>query len=435
MIQVKKTILIPIETISREFDYKIYLSMKLSIFGYRVVLGPKESIWRSLKYYKNFIYIDKGYHKGISEVLFNEIKKNHGIVVSLDEEGAVDFKDNSNLKGRYSQFLIENSSIILFWGINQKNMVVKNLNLKNFKNFAITGHPRFHLLKYKFYNIYKNDVIEISNKFRNFFLINTNFGFGNNLKGDDFAQQNYGTRLKNIKDIIIQDKKKIKIIFELVKSLTENYNNIIVIRPHPEENLDIYNNEFIKNDQVKIIREKSSIPWVMACDACFHIDCTTGIESVMLEKKTISYQSETLDQKFLHHLPISVSSICNSISDVKNILKSDEKIYRKKNAILDEYFSFNKSIDNLINIINKTNTFKISYYQNNYFDNLIYNLKLKIRHLLSFLNRYRLDKSKLKGYSYKLLNLRFIQFKKSSKKFNNCKISKKDNTYIFSSDD
>ena len=42
-----------------------------------------------------------------SEKIYEKIKINNGIIISLDEEGAVDFKDGSTLKNRYSK--------ILFW--------------------------------------------------------------------------------------------------------------------------------------------------------------------------------------------------------------------------------------------------------------------------------------------------------------------------------
>ena len=36
-----KTILIPIETISRELDYKVYLAMLLSTKGFQVLVGKQ----------------------------------------------------------------------------------------------------------------------------------------------------------------------------------------------------------------------------------------------------------------------------------------------------------------------------------------------------------------------------------------------------------
>ena len=51
--------------------------------------------------------MDKGYHAGVSEFMYSKIKKNNGIIINLDEEGAVDFSDNSTLKQRYSKKLLK----------------------------------------------------------------------------------------------------------------------------------------------------------------------------------------------------------------------------------------------------------------------------------------------------------------------------------------
>ena len=44
--------------------------------------------------------------EGISENIYRRIRKRNGIIINLDEEGAVDFKDNSTLKSRYSENML-----------------------------------------------------------------------------------------------------------------------------------------------------------------------------------------------------------------------------------------------------------------------------------------------------------------------------------------
>ena len=134
-------ILIPIETASRELTYKTFLSHHLALNGYNCYLGSKRNISYLMKKFDNYIYLDKGYHKNVSERIYKLIKRSNGIIISLDEEGAVDYNNNSTLLGRYAPELFRNVDFTFFWGIKQYETVKSHMK-KNSK-FLITVHPRF----------------------------------------------------------------------------------------------------------------------------------------------------------------------------------------------------------------------------------------------------------------------------------------------------
>ena len=134
-------ILIPIETANRELIYKVYLCNHLALKGYRCYLGRKSYINYLVKNIKGYIYIDKGYHKGVSEKIYEAVKKNDGIIVNLDEEGALDLSNYSVLIGRYSKALFDNADLSFLWGNKQYELLKKNMNEKN--KVFVTGHPRF----------------------------------------------------------------------------------------------------------------------------------------------------------------------------------------------------------------------------------------------------------------------------------------------------
>ena len=96
-------ILIPLETSSRELLYKVYLCQLLALKGFNCYLGKKGSISYLMKKMRGYICLDKGYHEKVSEKLYDQIKENKGIIINLDEEGAVDYSDNSILLSRYSE--------------------------------------------------------------------------------------------------------------------------------------------------------------------------------------------------------------------------------------------------------------------------------------------------------------------------------------------
>lgn len=403
----KKTILIPIETLSRELDYKIYLSMCLVSKGCDVILGRKQSLNRLFDRFSHFTYIDKGYHEGQSEKIYDKIKSKNGIILNLDEEGAVDFPDNSTLNNRYSKVMLNSVDKTFFWGKNQKE-IFKN-RVESQSKLIVTGHPRFQLLKDDFFGLYDDNAKKIKNKFQDFILVNTNFGFGNNIKGDNFVISNYGNRFKNIQNIIDEDKLKFKAIITLVNELSLQYK--IVLRPHPEELIEAYSEFFKNNSNVFIIRENSSIPWIKASKACIHIDCTTGIEAAILNKRTISYIPEYLEMKMLTQLPIEVSEIFSTTSEIISSLNKGNKKNTNKKKILNDYFSIYLNIDNLIEQIilasNKNENF--SYKTKKKVNDYIYNMKSFIKFYLP--NKNPIEKSKLKNYNKKTFKSRFDFFK------------------------
>ena len=424
-----KTILIPIETISRELDYKVYLAMLLSTKGFHVLLGKKQSIYQLFNNYSDYIYLDKGYHQDISDEIYKKIKSNNGIIINLDEEGAVDFPNNSTLLNRYSIKMLKLVDKVFLWGNNQKKLIEESHG--NITNLFVTGHPRFLLLKNEFFGLYNEDVIKLKKKYGKFILVNTNFGFGNNIKGDEFVLKNYGPRFDKINEIIKEDKLKFKAIIELVDNLSKNKK--IIIRPHPEEEIQTYFNIYNKNKNVKIIRKNSSIPWIIASSECIHIDCTTAIESAILNKRVISYVPEYLDREFLTKLPLEVSEQFSSIDNVLLAFNNNEKIRTNKHNVLINHFSINSEIKSLVEeiVLIRNNNYPFSYFTKNQLTDYINSIRLILSKIISVFYLNPLEKSKLKDYNFKNFKYRFDYFKHRFKIFSKCQLIKKGDLYFF----
>ena len=129
----------------------------------------------------------------------------------------MDFLDNTTLLTRYAKSFFEQADFVFMWGSKQKELVKSNLTKSS--QVEVTGHPRFELLKSNFHYLYEDEVSKLKSEYGDFILINTNMGFGNNIKGDDFVRSNYGSRFPNILKIIDFDKEKLKVYIELVKEL------------------------------------------------------------------------------------------------------------------------------------------------------------------------------------------------------------------------
>lgn len=329
----KKIYILPIETAVRELDYKLALALKLVDRGHRVFIGSKSKISYLLECFKDFNFLDKGYHIGVSEDLHNRIYNLSGEIFSLDEEGAVDFENNTSLKNRYSENCFKYPKKVFFWGLEQKNKYTKDLNKS-----IISGHPRFHMLDKKYDILYLEEKNKLMKKYGNFILVNTNMSFGNNIRGTDFVIKNYNERFKDIKKIIDQDLKKIIEICNSIKSLSKKGYKV-VIRPHPEESHFIYKQKLKNFSNIHINNDGGVVPWLMAASNIIHTDCTTAIEASWLGKMPISILPGDIDKQFTCPLPIDLSIKSSSLEILSDLNK--HKIQSNEcHTILEKYLSY-----------------------------------------------------------------------------------------------
>jgi surface carbohydrate biosynthesis protein len=344
-------ILIPIETSSRELLYKIYLCHLLARKGFTCYLGTKSSINKLMLEFNGYIYIDKGYHFNVSEKLYEIIKNRNGMIISLDDEGAVDYPDNSTLLNiRYTKKLFSESDFVFLWG--EKQFKVVQSNILNYNKVMVTGHPKFELLKKDYRLFYRDDVKNIENRYSNFILINTNMGHGNNIKGDEHISGTYRDRIPNIDKSIAFDKKKRDMFVSLVFAISKELGKTIIYRPHPEEDNKYYKNAFKALSNVHVVYKGSVIPWLLASEVMIHPDCTTGIESILLGKKSISFLPERYEPNFVTKLPLEVSNKFYNIRDIIDFLKEQsirtETININDYPVIEDSFSLSKNSSQLI---------------------------------------------------------------------------------------
>ncbi len=348
----KWKILMPIEISQRELLYKTYLACHLVDRGYECYIGSKKEIYNLFDKVSPFIYLDKGYHKGVSEGIYNKVKSYAGLIISLDEEGAIDYKDSRTLLSRYTEKLFINSDLVFLWGNKQRDLL-ERMNVATHKcDISVSGHPRFDLLKESSKYLYSNEVSNIKAEHDKFILINTNMSLGNNIKGRKFVITNYGERKKGyLEDLMKYDEEKIQSILSFVKKIRLKTDQKIIIRPHPEENTEYYkrNLKYIKN--LEITNKGSSIAWIIASELLVHTDCTTGIEAVYLNKKVISllpYFNQDLTSFLPVELSISFNNVDHAINETLNKENSTINEDKKKLSLLNQYFNTSSSPINII---------------------------------------------------------------------------------------
>ena len=343
-------VFIPLETASREDLYKVYLSSRLSEVGCNVYLGSKANIYKLVQSKRNFVYLDKGYHQGVSDDLYRRIKLQGGRIANLDEEGAVDFANNQTLINRYSGSLEQCADVVFFWGEMQRELAA--FDDVNGPEQIVTGHPRFELLQPNFEFLYANEARSIRQKYGSYFLINTNMGFGNNIKGPDFVIENYQSRFPNIKELIEFDNLKATTVIELAKHIAASSGNTIVLRPHPEEDCDFYEKSLAGLENINVVRKGSVVPWLFGAHTVIHPDCTTAIETKMMGKIPISLLPPNSNTELITRLPVSVSVRYNDARQLADDISAGV-IATKSGEIVDDelskfFYNEGSSVDKIV---------------------------------------------------------------------------------------
>ena len=400
---------LPIEVKARELDARLYLAMSLVEKGFTVVIGKKGGVNRDMFNQNNtFIYFDKGISPGDMS-FYKAIKAANGLIVGIKEEGIFNNLDVNiqEFIDNYNNSCAKLFSLIFVWGKRTKEIIENHCPKLDNPNLIVTGHPSIDLLNENLIDYYYK-LRELNYKIKpGYVLINTNFARINGyLNFDQTKFFNY----KNEKIFNKEVEKKFEISRKFEKNTFIEFLNMIevliksfpekniIIRPHPVENLKIYQEKFGQFNNVKIIREGSSKEWIVGAESVIHHDCTTGIEAFFAKKKVISF-SPYHHENFIAKLPQDVSVKLNNINDVvtyiKNgyvlegvdTIKTREKMIIVLKNIIDnvDNNATNKIARSIEDLLNNLDTIKPKllsrkyYFAKHKFENLIYRIKMKIR--------------------------------------------------------
>ncbi len=425
----KANLIISIETANRELYPKVFLSYKFAETGNVAYVGTKDNIYGLVQYLDNLIYLDKGYHAQISELIYDKLIKKSAVIISLDEENGVDYDDFSTISDRFPEKIFHIFGQIFLWGSKQYQYLRENRQSFDDKNIFCYGHPRFEILKPSYRFLYDDETLNIRKKYNNFILINTSFGLGNNLLSDDAVVKNYKNRVPNVEKIMEYHKLQVKNFIELAVELSKLNRFNIILRPHPEEDMRVYKHalEGIKN--IHVVHSGSVVPWLMAAEVMIHHDCTTSLESAMIGKSSIAYTKD-LNSTLTPTIPHRISYRYDSLGEVINNITNEEyKVRFIDDKILEDYFSFSKNTTQLI-IKTMINSQNVNHCKNPDRNLFFFKIKKNIKYFLKevFGQKNKLFSQKIKGMDYeKVKDL----IAKLNKEFDTCIKVARVNKYLF----
>ncbi|MGP4060588.1 surface carbohydrate biosynthesis protein [Halobacillus sp. H74] len=328
---------LPIEIKSRELDGKLLLAYYALSEGYQVIIGEHSKVQEASSIYPRGIFLGKGYARGFRKKVLTQADQRGHYVVELDEEGLVFPDENIYLRSRMHQDLLPQIDHVYCWGDSQKRVIEKAY--PQFKsNCTVTGNPRFDLLSPKYRVLYQEKGEELKNKYGPYILINTRFTLYNTISGKK------GGHLSPQEEYI---KKLYGHFISMIKQLSKNHPALaFIVRPHPAERLESYQEDLLGLENVQVIRSGYVLHWLLGASALIHNGCTTGIEGYLLDKMVISYmpvQSPTFDVP----LTQDVSQTVTSLKELQILISQSESSWikgkrirreKKKSALLPEFY-------------------------------------------------------------------------------------------------
>lgn len=308
---------LPIEVKNRELDGKLLLASYLATNGYKVAIGRIGQIKSGVDLINPDIFFAvDGFNTKSKENLFSMLNKNRVRIMLLDTEGGV-FTSEEAYQKRLSNNILKYIDDYLAWGNKAANAFPK----KEFPEVSIhiTGNPRFDLLTKDHRDFYRPDVLKIAGKHGSYTLFCMNFTSVNPV--DKNVKKN------TIKRLGLETKK----VNELKRETFSEYLNAIdmladqgyniIIRPHPSENHEYYIRRYNELENVTVCFEGDSVPWILASEAMVHCNSTTGIESILLNKPTCSYNP--VDSGIEPNIAYDISPKVSSFNELKNFISND----------------------------------------------------------------------------------------------------------------
>mgnify|MGYP006083865167 FL=1 len=434
-------IYIKLEIETRELLSRLILGLYAAAKGHQVLIGDDELL--KLVQYKKLnpgIILEKSITPTELRIKqLEDYKANKSITTSIDEEGGL-IRDNLDifLKSRFSEKTISLTDKIFCWGQYDFEALLR-IFPEHKKKFTITGNPRINLWNKKYKNLFSLPNI----KKKKYILISANFGIGVSVKrlSQIFKYHNENNYFDNEEfkeDFVKIQNFNLQLLFKFVSAIdyiTKRFPNLnFLIRPHPTESIENWNNFFKDKSNLEISKDLTHSDWIVNSDIIIHNGCTAGVEAYARNKKIISYEpmnnkleSTDFTNKFGHTAKneIELGNIIEKIYDSEinekfNQEHFDQFIYRFNNFKKED---FAKNINNewsklenkelskknnliIIKMINKLRLFKnifIKPYFNEKFPPLN---KVKI---INIINKLKDADSSLENVNFELLGPKLLK--------------------------
>jgi surface carbohydrate biosynthesis protein len=282
-----RSVILPSENQTREFDAKLLLAVVLAARGFEVVVGARHIIHNRIADFPKSIYMAKDFRRP-SERILGLIEGLGHHIVAWDEEGFILWNPEIYYARRYSRRAIAHIKNVFAWGPANATLM---RNAPEWPGIPIhaSGNPRLDMLRDELRPFYADMVERLKFSHGDFVLFNSNFASFNPAVKTVAAVMG---EKSGDPSLLISERLK---LYELWKVLVPRLARVIaptklVVRPHPSESHDQWRNIAKQENNIRVEHEGASIPWILAAKVMLHSGCTTGVEAYMLGKPSLCFQ-------------------------------------------------------------------------------------------------------------------------------------------------
>lgn len=344
------------EVKAREFEAKILLSCFAAEQGYGALLVHKfpEEL---LKYLPIGIYIEKDIAAHRLKILQN-IYKYKMKIVCLDEEALLQERNIPSRAKRFATFRYSNETLeltdqVLAWGGNHKG-ILSDFYPNSDHKINITGNPRMDLLRPEFIKLNKAKSTFLKKKWGPYIFMPSAFSGAININGLDFLLNQFiafnstigkdttDSELNFFKKGIEHSKRNLEKFSKAIIKIAESFKKYnIIIRPHPQDDPNYWNNLTKELNNVHVIYSHTVKDWIMGCEVMIHNNCTSGLEGYILQKSVIQYspyEDEKMDRNIENAESFKVKTEDDLLLTLSKILNNKIQV-NNDISFLSEYIS------------------------------------------------------------------------------------------------
>jgi surface carbohydrate biosynthesis protein len=329
-------LLIPVENQVRELDPKLLLACIAARQGFSSVIGSRRELEFQIDSYPRSIYLSKSMTRR-SLIFFKIARKFGHDIVTWDEEALVHLPPETYFSRRLHPEAIKLVSHLFAWGRDNVALWRQYAHLPEGTPIHSTGNPRNDMLRPEMHSFYEEEVQALRRRYGDFLLVNTNFNHVNAFGPDmnlfqpvtkpgepaKFGRAARGMSREYAQGLWDHKQAVFKSFQRLLPKLDEAFPDLnIIVRPHPTERHDVYNEIASRCSRVKVTNEGNVVPWILATKAVLHNGCTTGVEAFVMGVPAISYRN-SVDEKYdngFYRLPNALSHQCFNFEQLRNMI-------------------------------------------------------------------------------------------------------------------
>ncbi|MGH6890756.1 MAG: surface carbohydrate biosynthesis protein [Dongiaceae bacterium] len=337
--KLSKIIYFPMEIASRELDSRLLLAAVAAARGFEIVLGQKWLIERNIERMTPGIYCSKTLTVRDAKMLRRAREAGY-ITAAIDEE-IPGLLVHDRKFWWVSREAVDATDLIFLPGNYNSRAFTESFGLAEGR-VRRAANPRWDLLRKELRSVFALEVAELRRRYGDFILVNSNLGLSNSKKGDA-RQMMQGlidqgkidaddtALLRDLDDIVEMEARNRDALIELLPLMVRRFpNHRIILRPHPSEEIENWQNWLSNCHGVEIVRVGAAVPWILAAHALVHTNCTTGVEAIALDKPAICLvpADNPANRRYLANVVNPVATnVAGVLDEIDRVLAAPDRCY------------------------------------------------------------------------------------------------------------